>query len=170
MSVYPVISAGQRGMASVLTAMQTQTAWKDGDTTIQSDSSLNDDPDLVLPVEANANYVIYGYLKYLGSTVGDFKYQLTGPTGATGSWGAYQLGPLGATTSQDAKESLRTTIGAPRSVPSVSTGSGQVIMITGFLRISSTAGNLVVQWSQDTSTAADTTLQSDSFIQLQRVL
>lgn len=168
---YPTYVGGMRLTAALLTAAQPRLVRKDADTTIISDSTLNDDPDLFLSVEANAIYRLQFYLKVTGNTTGDFKMQLTGPSGSTGSFGAYGLdttatatGGAGAT-----PEFIRTTLNNPRSYGTTSTASPQVILGTGLVRIDATAGTLQLQWSQDTSTATNTILQQDSWMELHRI-
>lgn len=172
MSVYPTFVGGQRLTAALLTSMLPLHAHKDSDTTIISDSTLNDDPDLFVTVEANAVYRLDFHLITLGNATGDFKMQFDGPTGTTGTWGAYALA-TGATTqagnADSGKEVIRTTIGSPRSYGTVSTGSGQIILGMGLVRTDATAGTFKLSWSQDTSTATNTVLVSNSFIELRRV-
>jgi hypothetical protein len=168
MSVYPTFVGGQRLTAALLTSILTLHAHKDSSTTIISDSSLNDDPDLFVTVEANAIYVLEFFFIVLGGTTGDFKMQFDGPTGTTGTWGAYALDTTAAAVA-GATNVIRTPIGSPRSYGTVSSASGQVLIGRGLVRTDATAGTFKLSWSQDTSTATDTTLVDNSYIELRRV-
>lgn len=168
MSVYPTFVGGQRLTASLLTSMLPLHAQKDSDTTIISDSTLNDDPDLFVTVEANAVYVLDFFLIVLGGTTGDFKMQFDGPTGSTGTWGAYALDTTAAAVA-GATNVIRTTLANPRSYGTVSSASGQVLIGRGLVRTDATAGTFKLSWSQDTSTATDTVLVTNSWIELRRV-
>lgn len=165
---YPTYLAGQRLTADLLTKAQPLFAYKDGDTTIISDSTLNDDPDLFVTVEALAVYKLTSYFKVLGGTTGDIKFQWNTPSAdGSGSWGAYGL-DSGAAGVSGATRVLRVTMDASITYGTVSSGSGQVLIGSGLVRTSS-AGTFKLSWAQDTSTATDTVLQSDSWMELLRV-
>ncbi len=165
---YPTITAGDRATADLLNSMLPLFAYKDANTARTSTTTLADDPDLVIAVEAVAIYKLTASLRVLGAAAGDFKMQFNTP-GATGSgsWGAYMLS-LAAATVDDTKNSIRTTMDNPRSIGTVSTSSGQAILIQGLVR-TSTAGNFTLSWAQDTSSATATTLEADSWVELKRV-
>lgn len=168
MSVYPTYVGGQRLTAALLTSALPMYAVKDSSTTIISDSTLNDDPDLFLTVEADAVYFLDFHFIVLGGTTGDFKMQFDGPSGTTGTWGAFALDTTaGAITGP--QTNIRTPMGSPRSYGTVSSATGQVILGHGLVRVDATAGTFKLSWSQDTSTATDTVLVNDSWISLRRI-
>lgn len=169
---YPTFLAGQRLTADLLTKSQPLFAYKDGDTTIISDSTLNDDPDLFLTVEALAVYRLTAYFKVLGGTTGDIKFQFNTPSAdGSGSWGSHGLSVAStseSTIGTTAVRSQRFTMDSSGSFGTVSSATGQAMDVSGILRTSS-AGTFQLSWAQDTSTATDTVLQSDSWIELLRV-
>ena len=166
---YPTFLAGQRLTADLLTKSQPLFAYKDGDTSIISSSTLADDPDLQLTVEALAVYEFTGFLKVLGNTTGDFKVQFNTPSAdGSGSWGTHGLSTAAAAET-DANRTQRFVMDAAASFGTVSTATGQAFDIAGILRTSS-AGTFKMSWAQDTSTGtAATIVQPDSWIKLQRV-
>ena len=125
------------------------------DETINNSSVLQDDNELFIPLEANK---IYGYelkLFYSSPTDTDFKYAFTIPTGATGTKAAagdWSSTDDSATSSVTVSNSVITASGV-RFTPN----SGNIIM-------SSTAGNLQLQWAQNTAETNNTTVTQGSYL------
>lgn len=128
------------------------TAAKTSDETRNSTTTVADDSELVLALEANERYAIEATLIVSAHATPDFKFALTG-TGTSTIWWTSDLdndeaGPLGAGNEQSVN-------GA---------GADTMVTLMGTIRVGGTAGNLSVQWAQDTSDANDTTLKDGSWI------
>ena len=162
MPVYPVILAGSKITASVLTAMQPLTIVKPGDTSITSSTTLTNDPDLVLPVAAAATYDFRCYLDFEGaSSGGGLSWQWAVPSAATLRY------VLNANT---AVSTLGLTITGGSTVDANTNGATvlQGAYMDGTLVVSSTAGNLQLKWCQVTSSGTATIVHAQSKIWLQR--
>ena len=141
-------------------------AVKPGDTSIASSTSLTNDPDLVLAVASNATYRVDAFLDYEGNTngSGDFKAQFTVPSGATLAYTHFGLNGSGNVGSP-------TILAASASYTYATNGSGvkQGIVITGTLIVSSTSGNLQLQWAQGESNSTATILHAGSSLMARRI-
>jgi len=135
---------------------------------VANDSTVNDDPELFIPVPSTGTYAIDGYLVwYCTSTTPDLRAAWSMPSGATIPWWSI-IGPnssaTGAVTSGDwaavagSSEHGRATANAAMSG-----------IIRGMLVLGGTAGNLTFRWSQVTSDAASITRKRGSWITLTKV-
>ncbi len=136
-----------------------------------STTTLANDPDLSVPVLANAVYVLNAaFLIHSSSAAaGDFKFQFTAPTGSV---------LLGTVTGYSAAATVNTNVVVSgftlNTVPALGAGVDVAepwnpAQITGLLNVGSTGGNFVLQWAQATSSATITRLQTNSFLSLRRV-
>lgn len=145
-------------LVNVLFARRTSTA------SVTSSTTLADDSQLTLAVEANATYRMTMMLSYDGATGGDLKVNFTMPAGASMLAHVTILIPTAAG-QQDYQgfswTGSTTTLGCLGG-----TASGLVV---GLFRTAGTAGNLTLQWAQATSSGTSTRIFTDSFIDLRRV-
>lgn len=160
--------AGQRLTAAALNAAIGLTARKGADTARSSantGTTLTADPDLVIPVLANAAYLVTFSLVYKGAATntGDLKFGFSVPSGATMPGGFLGI------TNPLALEILPVT--ASSTLVSYSNGTGNPLwcQVTATLVTSSTAGNLTLTWAQNTSSATSTTLMAGSSLQAAQV-
>lgn len=167
MSVYPNLLAGQRITAELLESMQPLWVGKTVTTDRASTTTISADPELVLPVEANAEYVFEFYWRVSGITAGGIDIQITTPTGATGSYSCNRLAADQADTGTRTSTRLLFNVETEFSTPS--TSAHQVIEGSGRVITGGTAGNLSIDWAQNASNATATSMTSDSWIQLTRV-
>src|SRR4051812_30104463 len=84
MSQYPVVYAGQRITATLLSSMLPLEAYKQTSLTRTATTTLADDPDLVIALEANATYFVEFFIKYAAVATEQFKPAWTVPSGASG--------------------------------------------------------------------------------------
>jgi len=123
---------------------------KKADETITSSTTLHDDNELVVALNINKTYHYYLFLPFNTGPVADIKYAFSLPTGATGlkrnggDWDA-----LAETALSDITNTLS---------PLVSIANNFAIVTNGLIIMSGTAGNLILQWAQNVSDAADTTV------------
>lgn len=107
---------------------------------------------LVLPVEASVNYIVEMEIFCTSGATPDFKVNLLLPSGAT-----VRLSADGNTTTTS------TTMAFP------SDGSTKGVKISGLIDMSTAAGNLTIQFAQNTSSASNTVLEIGSWIRLTKV-
>ncbi|MEU8792174.1 hypothetical protein AB0C62_22625, partial [Streptomyces sp. NPDC048643] len=135
------VPVAQLSVASAVTA---------ADQSITADATLTTDGDLVLPVVANARYLVTANLIWTNGA-GGFACSFTGPSGATMAWTDNDSGGNATLTT---KSTFQTSKGST---------------MTGVLVTSSTAGNLSVTWAQAVSDASATVLKKGSGLAIQRV-
>lgn len=172
MSTYPTLYAGQRFTAGVATSMLPLYATKSTTTERASTTTVTADPELVLAVEASAEYEFSYYLRVSGNTTAKIDIQVTTPAGATGSYSSTRLTTSATADSGDATEvrtSTRVVFNVETTYNTISTTAHQVIEGTGRLIMSTTAGNFSIDWAQNVSNAVLTAMHSDSYIKLTRV-
>ena len=167
---YPTFLAGQRLTAGLLRSAQSQVVRKTADESRSSTTTLADDTHLVFAGEANAVYVMWGWVKYFTGNTPDIKMQFTVPTGCLGEW-AWMMPGAGTLAGSVNGYSIRTE---SNDVNVVRTGYGtsdtqQNTPVSGIFRLSSTAGNIALQWAQNVSDAAATILYTDSWLMFQRI-
>lgn len=125
---------------------------------------------IVVPVEANATYVFAGYIAYDGvfGGGGGIKVGLTGPTGWT-AMVAFN-GPGISGTAPVEYNSTNMTQTQTNAYGTYGTGGNQTTLNpSGFVKTSSTAGNITFQFAQSTSNATSTTIYAGSYLLLTRV-
>lgn len=179
---YPTPLAGQRITATLLRSMQPQVARKTADTSITASTTATADPHLQFSVEANGVYTWHGWLKFDGSTGGDFLVAFNAPSGALGEWGGHGTGitVIGSSSTPTLEtDTVRTNgymvrtesndVTQSRTYGCLGVGSALTAFISGTLRVSSTAGTWALTWAQGSSSATATTLYTDSYINLQRI-
>lgn len=126
---------------------------KSADETVNSTTTLQDDDELTTALSANKRYFFVLYLYFVSDATPDFKYLLTVPTGSNSrrivsDWGAVF-------------ESSTTTPSISTS-PLVSNSNQYTVSVHGYVITAGTAGNLTLQWAQNTSDAANTTVKAGS--------
>ena len=154
---------------------QTQYIAKTADETVTSSATLQNDDHLVLPVVANAVYTfaLDLYMIDTADFVGDFKMSFTCPAGATfdmhGS-GAH-ITDLSAGTSSNGEwiAKLATASAGANLTFGCGNTSATGVRVYGRLVMSSTAGNLQLQWAQNAADASGTTLKAGSYMSMTRV-
>lgn len=169
MSVYPVLLAGQRITADLLTSMLPLHAAKTASTSRSATTTVTADPELQLEVAANAEYAIHGYLRISGPAAGDMDIKFTVPSGTTGSYAV--TGRLAGTSAldTDVRTSTRISFGVETQFSTPSTSAAQANHVVGRMITSSTSGTFSIDWAQTVSDATATVMESDSWIMLKRI-
>lgn len=181
---YPTLLAGQRITATLLSSMQPLVARKTSDTSRSATTVTTADDHLQFTIEANAVYIMDGWIKYDGPTAADLNLDWTAPSGTLGEWVALGAGhspvigssnaPALITDTQDARGYLMRTetndITSARSYGCLGTGNIPLTLhINGTIRVGSTGGTYSMDWAQLISNATACTLYTDSWLRLQRV-
>lgn len=141
-------------------------ALKTAQTSRASNTTPSNDPDLTVPLAASASYIINAAINYDGGTgasYGGIKFTWAVPSGANFSYNVTRQNPshvfVGAFNSIGSDVISADTTGV---------SSILVLGINGLINTGS-AGNLVFQWSQDTSSGTNTHVDAFSFISATRV-
>ena len=138
-------------------------------------STLQDDDELLLALEANSTYIWECAIYYEGATAGDIKIAFTQPTSAVTNWGG-----LGAATAFDgtaaAREAEYVAFTNQSSSPTSSLGYGALtssvdgmILVKGTTITGANAGNLRLQWAQNAANATNTTVFAGSYMRAEKV-
>lgn len=167
---YPRPRAGQKVTGTLLESMLPRTARKTSDTTYTTTSVVND-TELVLAVEANAIYEMNGTI-YSSHTVpnSDLVIDFDAPVGTDGSWsGTGRAVDTGGADSGDVRF-VGTAVTASRSFGTDDAGSSAptATLITAIIIVGATAGNYTVQFGMLTASGT-LTIYNDSFITLRRI-
>lgn len=141
------------------------------DVSTSSDTTPNNDPALLFAAEANEEYVIDMLVNFTSGTDATIDASITFsvPAGATITWGAISY-PTTATTIDVARHYTRY-----QSVSLVNNGvistaviDASPVFIHALVRMSSTAGNVVFQWSQANSSLTALVRKADSYLRYQK--
>lgn len=146
------------------------TLFKTATESVTSSVALQNDDQLFFAVAGNSRYTMEGFIIYDGATAGDLKVAFTYPAGATFEWSNRgNTGPAAGTSLTDFNTVIQTN--DARSINATPTPSppGLHFAPIGYLITSSTAGNLQMQWAQDTSSATATRVRSGSWLRLMKV-
>lgn len=155
----------QNGTVSDLasTAVVEGVVRKASDETVNNSSSLQNDDELFIPLDANSTYIFDGLITYTSGTTADFQMDFTAPAGATGRrWlinGASTITACSTTAMNfngGAIDASATGIGA--------TGGTCDVPIKGTVTTTGTSGTFQVQWAQNTADASDTTVKAGSYL------
>lgn len=136
------------------------------DQDIASSVTLANDSALFLPVLASTTYQILCFLDYEGGTLGssDIQWEWTIPSGATLRYFTSYFGIGGGWNGQMA------TAGTIVQASSNGAGAARPVIMIGSLIVASTAGNVQLKWSQNTSSSTPTIVHAQSYLSLQQVL
>lgn len=158
----PLIQSGQRLTPALLNS---PVAWKTADTSRTSTTTLTADPDLSVPVLANAVYLVALYVAHTYDAACDFRFSWSGPSGATmTNWTADWR-------TVDGNEVSGAFASLTSSVP-LTSGSGtltQPLWAHGLLIVGGTAGTFAFTWAQNTSSANAAIVRAGSVLRLERI-
>lgn len=143
-------------------------ARKTGDQQI-TNNTLTNDTELVVPVVANAVYVVTGLIIYNGLAAAQIKFGWSVPAGATLSWNP---GALDSSVTAAFAGIIGRAWYNSGSTPTLGIdGTAQNVVATpnGLLVVGANAGNLQFKWAQATTNATATTVKTDSYLALVRV-
>ena len=179
---YPIPLAGQRVTANLLRSMLPVFARKTADTSRQATTTTTADPHLQFEVEANATYVMDGWIKYDASTAADFALDFSAPTSSAGEWVGIGTGHSPVISSSTGPGLITDTVSArgymirtnsndvtaALTYGGLGVGNSLTILINATLRTASTAGTWSLDWAQNVSDATNTTVFTDSWLRMQR--
>ncbi len=146
---------GPQGPAGADGTSAVKAGFKASTTSRTSTTTLADDPDLVLNVDANKSYHFTGFLCANGGG-GEFKMTFVGPSGATLAWKVNGI---------DNSNFSGLLTGGQTTVLDI-TGGERGFYFSGMIVVSSTAVILKLQWAQASSSANASNLMSGSSLTL----
>lgn len=167
MSQYPTWAAGEDITADKLSAGLTMAVWKTAATTRASTTTAVDDPDLVMALAAGATYFFDLWVFNTGAAIGTGDIKVAVNYSGTSS-GYGWIGTGIATTGATATNVKGNAIGTGTQAFGVNGGTFGDIKITGSIA-TTTAGNLSLQWAQNTSNATNTVVRAGSYLRAWRV-
>ncbi len=141
-------------------------ARKSATESVSNSLTLQDDNELLVPIEANAIYLMDSIILYDGPANADLKILFRTPTG--GSMSGAATGLLDTASTAGNTVTIPITGNSSNSFGTLGSGT-QALICHGMVFTSGTAGNLQVEWSQNTSQASATRVISGSWINLRRV-
>ena len=145
-----------------------QFAYKTADEDVTSSTTLQNDDDLSIALNAGEIYEVYGVI-YATTTNNAHNLQLalTTPTGASLKVAYNSV----ITTGTSARESdVLVSSGVSETDITLNSGRIVVVFLKGIVRTAGNSGNLVFQWSDTNSGGTQTvTVQADSFLKVTRV-
>ena len=135
--------------------------------TATSNTTLANDPHLVLAMAANAVYIIDMMLWYDGGSLGvsDLKASFTTP--ASTNWNFHIIAQNGA--GNDVSRLSWQNGSTPFIWGTEGTGTPRGVTVKGRIATAGTSGNLQWQFAQNTSSGTTTTVHSQSYLLLRRV-
>lgn len=143
-------------------------ARKTADESLPSSTTLQDDDQLAVAVDANATYWVQTFISYEAATAGDLKIGWSAPAGAEFPWNFAGLTSTAATAG-DAVYSAVNTLSGTDTAGGIGAGAALVARPSGILVISSTPGTFTFRWAQGTSSATPTIVKAGSGLLLTRV-
>jgi hypothetical protein len=141
-------------------------AYKSADQSVTSSTTLVNDTALVVPVASSATYIFWCMLYFEGGTLNssDLKWGWTVPASTTMRYQAIYVSPASvlniARAGTDASVLAAASNGA---------GNSQTMQMFGTALVSSTSGNLQLQWAQNTSNGTATIVHAGSVLFAQRI-
>jgi len=137
-----------------------------GNETVNTSSTLQDDDQLVIALAASTNYAFQCYISYNSGTTPDIKFAFTVPSGATIRWGApsARFEPTGTASVSTSVTASGSSLGFTGDA-----SNDLDVLLTGTVANSTNAGNLTLQWAQQTSTASDTIRRANSWCRAEKI-
>jgi hypothetical protein len=138
---------------------------KSADQTVNNSTVLVNDTELFVPMPTAGTFAWEAVLFSSSSDVADIKYALTWPAGVTAMWGTMGLATTAVAGVGDVAIDTETTSG---NVNFHGGGTSQMVVFYGDLTMGGTAGNLQIQFAQNTAEVSNTIVRSRSRLRVWR--
>lgn len=170
MAIFPDVRAGQRMIVDVLRSMVYDEVVKATTESVTSSITFQNDDELFLPALANAQYHFTLMLLHDAGATERFKMQFTAPTGAAVNWGIHNVHINEVDSSTTVNDvSMPSRVLADAQSIGGGPSAGTCSFIEGVLTTSTTAGNLTLQWAQNTSGGTATRVRAGSVLKMKRI-
>lgn len=168
---YPDWAAGDLITASGLNYTQGQRIYKAAATSRSSTTTLADDPDLTVTLDANAVYFIEMHLHFVAQTTPLIKTAWTVPSGATGNRMAIGSGSAASDTNMNNVSGRFGVHGFTTEVVYGTRGANtnQSGAIESAIVTTTSSGTLALQWAQNTSNATASQMSAGSMMFVKRI-
>lgn len=141
---------------------------KTANESVTSNTTNQADDALLFALGASEVWVARFVIFYQGTTTGDIKFTITGPSGVTIRYGSHQLGVASTTEIGSIRASSDVAAGSV-----VGGGAGATTPVTAFIEADiangATPGNVTFEWAQATSDGTATTVLAGSYLVAHRV-
>ena len=134
---------------------------KTADEVLNNDNTLQNDDELIVPVLANEVYFFIASVRFKSATAADFKMGWSVPSGTTMYWHSQALW-YGVGVGSSPGAGMVETDSYARGGGGVTVETG--FMVFGMIHVGATAGNVVLQWAQNTADSSDITVMANSCI------
>lgn len=138
---------------------------KTADESVASSAVLQDDDHLFAPLAANKTYAFEANLAVVSATTPDYKLAFTVPAGATLRWHAFSAHDTASLPGNPLEYGVVTASGTPLTI-TVRTTETRIVRVVGSVVTAGTAGNLQLQWAQDSANATPATVKAGSFLRV----
>lgn len=133
---------------------------KTADESVTASTALQADNHLILPVAANEKWIIRVHLKVSCGATSGFKMQCTVPASPTTNVGWANVTEASVSTN---------LLWASTASNGLTTANSLFIVAEHYLENGSNAGNFVVEWAQNASSANTTTVLKSSYLTARRI-
>lgn len=161
-------TAGETLTADELNRVVGLRAVKTATEVVNNSATLQDDDHLFVTPRINTRYMLNSFLMWTSGTTPDIKLTFSIPAGSTMNLNVttYSRAAAAGTNLADSRMmSQSETVSIPGQGTTFSTQS-QWTVITGQVGIGATAGNVTLQWAQNTANASDTSMVIGSWLYL----
>lgn len=150
-----LFAAGQVLTAAQLNALVPVTAVKLADETLNNVTGLQNDDELLWAVSASSTYLLHLSISYNSGTTPDIKFGWSVPASTTMKWRVIGADTAGAVilTSGLTESSVQPIGGA---------GADTHLLVEAVITVSTTAGNVTLQWAQNTANVSNTIVRAGS--------
>ena len=141
-------------------ALTTRVITKSVDETVNNSVTLQNDDEMLAALSASTRYWFVCVVSVDSSGIADFKVAFTVPTGATVHYNTVYPNTASVLTFAQSNASAGTI-----ALQGLGAGTPSGNLIVGYVNVGTTAGNLQLQWAQDTATAVNTTVLANSYLE-----
>ena len=139
---------------------------KSANQSLASSKVLQNDTALLFAIGASQTWIFELYIIWESVSGADIDFSVTAPAGTTGYWSLHpQWGAGNAFQRTDAF-----TFGTSQPMGGAGATTPQVTLLKGIAVSGATAGNITLQWAQNTSNATATTVLADSWLMATRAV
>lgn len=135
---------------------------------VNNSTVLVNDNTLLSALPTAGTFGFRSIIFYDASTTADIKFAFTIPAGATMEWGINGMATTGAAGVGDGTWLTATASGTAIPVGGSGVGTGMKAVMDGEITMGGTAGNLQLQWAQNTIDATNTSVHAGSRLEVWR--
>ena len=138
---------------------------KASDETLGNSTTKQADDELLFPIATSGTYRFTMYALIQGPAAGDFKFDFSGPAGATGSYSAvYFPAAVTACNAGNAAQLRSPPLGSEMSAGTEADGVNCPLQVSGVVVAGGTAGNVTFNWAKLAADAGTTRVMANSYL------